>query len=226
MRLFEELLDTFEIADDDLRNRILSSARIQEYPANAEVISSIEASRAAYLVLEGKAKALLFSGEGNQIWFNDFRKGDFFGEMAAITTSDRSADVYSETALIVAKFDAQDFVSILQSDGQFCFFVTQQIVDRFRKTSKKMFELSALTVAGRTYAELLRIAGTEGAIDGSNLTIDNMPSVAELARRIYSTRETVSRVVNELQQKGFISRIDNKVTILNSEFFTFVGEQI
>jgi CRP-like cAMP-binding protein len=203
--------------------RALEAAAFKPYAKGDEVISSVETSRSAYLVLEGRAKALLYSADGNQIWFNDFKPGDFFGEMAAITGSGRSADIYAESALLVASFDAATFVELMQSDGAFCFLVTRQIVDRFRKTSERMFELSALSVAGRTYAELLRIAGQSRASESADMTIEDMPSLAELARRIHSTRETVSRVIGELQSKGFISRVDTKITILNSDFFSFVA---
>ena len=84
---------------------------------------------------------------------------------------------------------------------------------RIQHTSQRMFELSAWSATGRIYSELLRIA-TPGA-DGTALVIEPTPSMTELAARVNSTRETVSRTVNDLRRRGLLRKTNTGLELID-----------
>ena len=221
--LLEDLVATMEIADPTFERRLLSAAKIVTYCNKQQVISKHESHCDVFLILKGGARALLYSEHGNEVWFNDFGPGDFFGEMAAIVPADRSADIFASSDLIAARFAAKTFVELMKESGRLALFVTAQIVRRFRSTSDRMFELSALSAPGRIYAELLRIAEPDDVKNSDELVISSMPAMAELARRVNSTRETVSRTINDLEQRGLISRAKGRTAVVSPEIISFVS---
>ena len=221
--LLEQALDEMAFSRPETRERLLREAGFAEAEADHQMIATGETLNDVYLVLQGHARALLYSEQGNEVWFNDFGPGDFFGEMAAIAELDRSADIYASTPLLTARFNAETFVEAMQGDAQFGFFITRQIVARFRKTSDRMFEVSALSAAGRIYAELLRIAEQGGQDDTRWLTIAPMPGHLEIASRANTTRETVSRTIRSMEERGLMKRSGKNASIAALDSFTVVS---
>jgi DNA-binding GntR family transcriptional regulator len=62
------------------------------------------------------------------------------------------------------------------------------------------------------YAELLRLARL-----GDGKAIRPAPVLSALAIRVQSTRETVSRAVNDLERRGIIRRQDDALVIVASQ---------
>jgi CRP-like cAMP-binding protein len=62
-----------------------------------------------------------------------------------------------------------------------------------------VFEVSALAVRERVRRELVRLAATIGRPDGHGVTISPAPTHYEIAARIGSHREAVTREVNRLE---------------------------
>jgi CRP-like cAMP-binding protein len=81
---------------------LLQGARVVDAPANTAVIRHGEASEDAYFILSGQAVAGLNSEEGSFRSLSVMEPGDFFGEIAALTGSRRTADVVTaeETSLM------------------------------------------------------------------------------------------------------------------------------
>jgi len=65
-----------------------------------------------------------------------------------------------------------------------------------------VFELSALNVQARLHCELLRLAKT--GLDPHSLVIDPAPTHAELANRIGTHREAVTREMRALADRNII----------------------
>ena len=67
--------------------------------------------------------------------------------------------------------------------------------------ARRMVERTTLSATGRIYAELLRQAN-----EADGRTIRPLPTMSELALIVQSTRETVSRTINDLERRGYIDR--------------------
>lgn len=221
--LLHSVIAKMNIEQGGFAASVVDRVNVTHYRGKEQIISLDDTSASVFLVLSGSARALIYSEDGNEVWFNDFAAGDFFGEMAAIVPSDRTANIYSTGALTVAKFSAEEFIDLMRANGAFSLYVTKQIVTRFRRTSDRMYELSVLSAPGRVYAELLRIAKPNPKRPSDQLLIESMPAMTELARRVNSTRETVSRTISNLEQRGLISRADRKTAVISPEVVSFVA---
>ncbi|OYU73927.1 MAG: hypothetical protein CFE32_19435 [Alphaproteobacteria bacterium PA3] len=98
---------------------------------------------------------------------------------------------------------------LLESHPTLAMAVLRQVTARLSRTSRRMIERTTLSATGRIYAELLRQAG-----EGDGRTIRPVPTMTELALIVQSTRETVSRTINDLERRGFITRDKDALMIV------------
>jgi CRP-like cAMP-binding protein len=89
------------------RNAFLAGATIAKAPPGCAIVRVGEASNSAFFVLGGSAVAGI-PGEGEEIRsLGKIGPGDFFGEIAAVTGSPRTANVVTEEFTEVMEIPAQ-----------------------------------------------------------------------------------------------------------------------
>ena len=80
-----------------------------------------------------------------------------------------------------------------------------QFVAKIRTLTTRVYEFSALAVSNRIQAELLRLAKLAPE-DGKSVLIAAAPTHSEIASRISTHREAVTRELNRLSRLGIIER--------------------
>ena len=76
---------------------------------------------------------------------------------------------------------------------------------KIRELTNRVYEFSSLDVANRTRAELLRLA-LAGHRQGRSAKIAPAPTHAEIASRVSTHREAVTREINRLSKLGILER--------------------
>ncbi len=181
------------------------------YNNNELILSKEDDDNTVYFILSGSVKAVLYSQDGEETWLDEFKKGALFGEMPALGSSLRTATIMASSPVRVATIQAQKFLQLMEKHGSIGIKVDGTLTERIEHTTRRMFELSAVSAKGRVYSELLRLA----AISDDKLTIENLPAYTVFAKRINTTRETVSRTMNKLSQNGFIKKEGNTLKIIS-----------
>ncbi len=138
--------------------------------------------------------------------------GQSFGELSAIDLERRSANVLAIEETLLTRIEHRKFEALLRSHPTFAHFVMCQMSAMIRRLHNQMYELSALDGTHRIYAELLRMA-KNGEPDNGRVIIDNPPTHAEIACRIYSHREAVSRTYRALIKDGLLEKHSRQLII-------------
>ena len=86
--------------------RSCATRTIREVPAGTRVVEHGDAASSAYFILEGSATAGI-PDEGGYRGLSTMVAGDFFGEIAALTGSPRTADVVADTDLTLLEVPAE-----------------------------------------------------------------------------------------------------------------------
>ncbi len=92
--------------DPAMRDALLASSTIREIPTGATIVDEGEVGDAAYFILDGRAAAGTPSPDGGYRSLSSMTAGDFFGEIAALTGSRRTATVVAEEATTVVEVPA------------------------------------------------------------------------------------------------------------------------
>lgn len=171
-----------------------------------------DSSKDVFIINYGKVLVTFYTERGNKLSFTEMQAGQSFGELSAVDLKPRSANVLAieETSLTCIKH--HKFKSLLGEYPEFAHFIMCQMSTMIRRMHARMYELSALDGTHRIYAELLRIA-ENGYIDNGRVIVNNPPTHAEIACRINSHREAVSRTYRALIKDGLLEKYSKQLVI-------------
>jgi CRP/FNR family transcriptional regulator, cyclic AMP receptor protein len=179
--------------------------------AGAWIVDQSANDRDVYFIMSGQLRAVYNTARQDLI-FNDMKAGSIFGEMAAIDGAPRAASIFAIVDSLVAKMPAHVFVETMFIHRPLNEAVVRTLIERLRAMSLRVSELGALSVRSRVHAELLRLARRDRE-DPRRAIIVTPPNQSELAARINTRRETVSREINAMERSGLIERRRGAIVI-------------
>jgi len=183
-------------------------------PSGKQIVLANESSSDLYFVVNGKVRVLLYSAvEGKPVLFATLGAFEMFGEIAAIDGMPRSATVEAIEDCVLAVLPREQFLRFIHAYPAFSLAVMKQLAAQVRLLSDRVYEFSTLGVQARVYAELLRIAALAGEQNGQAL-LSPAPLLVDLAARVSTHREAVSRVISRLQENGIIRREGANIRVL------------
>lgn len=180
------------------------------------IIMRADNNNDVFVLLHGQAKVTIFSANGKAVGFRQIHPGDIFGEFSAIDGRERSATVEAIKSCTTLRFSAALFWELMESDRAFLSMVLNHLVNLLRSMTSRVVEFSTLAVKNRIYNELLRMAKATDGVDGE-YQVSPAPTHSEIAARISTHREAVSREFSRLKQLGVIERRGKALIVKNRE---------
>ena len=176
------------------------------------VIAHQEPSAAAYIVLGGQARATIFSVEGKMVAYRDIDQGEIFGELAAIDGMPRSANIVAIGDLTVGILAPERFAELVDTAPDFAWALLRHFAAQSRRMTERIFEFSTMVVRDRLVHELLRLADSTLTQAGA-AEIAPAPTHFELAARISTHREAVSREMSRLGKLGLVVKEKGRLVL-------------
>ena len=177
-----------------------------------QIISREADDRDLYFIVAGRVRVTTYSAGGREVSFRDLGAGDCFGEVAAIDGKPRSADVIALESTLVAALPPAAFWRLAREEPLVAQRMLLRLADSVRGLSERVIDLSTLDVQNRIYGELLRLA-REAGVAGNTARIDPAPKHADLAARVSTYREQVTRELSALVKTGILERGDHALVI-------------
>lgn len=186
----------------------------RHFDADQQIISREAADRDVYLIVSGRIRVTTYSAGGRQVTFRDASAGEYFGELAAIDDLPRSADVVALESTLLASMSPALFRNLLRNEPTVTERILLQLASLVRSLSERVIDLSTLGVQHRIHAELLRLARDAG-IKGNKARLDPTPKHAEIASRVSTYREQVTREISALARLGLVARDGRALIVLD-----------
>jgi len=194
--------------DESDRAALAERWNVRRYGRKEMIIAHDEESRDVFFVLEGRAEATVYSGSGKAVAYRDIEPGGIFGEMSAIDGAPRSASVTALDDVVLARLPESAFREIVDARPGIAWALLTHLTFQMRRMTERIFEFSTLVVRKRLIRELLRLADRDGMV-----SIKPIPTHADLAARIGTHREAVSREMSWLAKQGLIARRKDELHI-------------
>lgn len=188
------------------------ACRWRSYGGGQLILSHHDLSNDVYFIVSGKVRVVIYSPAGKEVSFGELTAGSMFGEIAAIDGKPRSASIIAETDALIADMPAAAFTKLLAAHPEIAARVLRQFADLVRQLSTRIFEFSVLAVKNRIHAELLRLA-RRGSIEGNRAVLSPAPTHSDIASRVSTHREAVTRELNALARDGLLERSGGAVAI-------------
>jgi CRP/FNR family cyclic AMP-dependent transcriptional regulator len=194
---------------------IASRCKNARYKKGEVVFYKTDMSTDLYIVISGKLKAVLADEEGDEMVIALFEKGAFFGELSLLDDKGRSATIVADTDAELAVLKKDVFLELLYKNPRISVELMTTLVERLRKADELIESLAFLEVAERLVRTLLEVAADDttsmtGFRKAGKLTHK------ELAARIGSSREAVSKCLKVLSGKGIVRESDGYILIAHN----------
>ena len=196
---------------DHALERVTRLCAWSHHEPEEQILSFQDPSTKVLFLLSGKARVVIYSREGKGVVFRDLAAGTMFGEIAAIDRKPRSASVEALAPCTVASLSAENFERLMLEEPAVALATLQHLATNVRVLSERVFEFSTLLVQNRVHAELLRLANDVGGEE--EVVLSPTPSLSDIAGRISTHREAVSRELSRLAAKGLLRRQGANLTI-------------
>jgi CRP/FNR family transcriptional regulator, cyclic AMP receptor protein len=184
----------------------------RRYLPEQQIISREADDRDLHLIVSGRVRVTTYSAGGRQVTFRDIGAGDCVGEVAAIDGKPRSADVIALEATLLASLPPAAFWRLVRDEPVVAERMLLRLASMVRGLSERVIDLSTLGVQNRIYAELLRLA-REAGVNGNTARIDPAPKHIDLASRVSTYREQVTRELSALVRMGIVERGNHALVI-------------
>tara|TARA_B100002051_G_C16722429_1_gene633280 strand:- start:1388 stop:2074 length:687 start_codon:yes stop_codon:yes gene_type:complete len=157
-----------------------------------------------FLIRTGIAKVRSFTENGEERVFCILGAGEVFGEMALIDGQSRSADVVALTPVTLVKLAGNPVLKSLNSNPSFALEIAKLEAARLRDLNRR-FALQGEDATTRLLDTLAYLSRKHAPDLKDALSVPEMAQ-QELANLAGLSRETTSRILSKLRERGVIVR--------------------
>ena len=180
---------------------VASAVIKRRYKRGEAIVEQGKQSNALAIILNGRARVVTTDAKGREVILAILHPGDYMGEMSLIDNEPHSATVRTEVQTDVLVVGRPEFARCLPENSSMACALMRGLVQRLRQADRKIESLALMDVYGRVARSLLEsaVADREG-----KLVIRDKVSRQDLAKMVGASREMVSRVMKDLEERGFI----------------------
>ena len=208
-------IDLFQGLDPAALAQVERLVTLRRFGAGKTVVTHRDESREAFLILEGTVRITLFSPAGREVSYRDQKAGTSFGELPAIDGESRSASVVALADALIGVMTAANFRHVLQAYPSVALAELQKLTHLVRLLTHRIYWLST-PVPTRICAELRDLA-CENMIGPNVARLSPPPKHTDIANRLATHREAVSRVFSQLKRAGIVRRGRGEILVLDVE---------
>jgi CRP-like cAMP-binding protein len=109
------------------------AARLTErsYQKEDFIVTQGKGGEGFFVISSGSAEAIRVRADGTKVVLNPLNEGDFFGELALLSDSTRTASVVATAPTVCYILTRWDFLGLLKDDVDMSVTVLQELAERF-----------------------------------------------------------------------------------------------
>ena len=180
------------------------------------IVEQGKKTNALFILLNGRARVMTTDSRGREVILATLRPGDHIGEMSLIDNETHSATVRTEVQTDVLMLGRAEFARCLPENTSMAYAIMRGLVQRLRHADRKIESLALLDVYGRVARALLEFAVEEGGMQ----VIREKVSRQDVAKMVGASREMVSRVMKDLEERGYIQTREDGSTVIQDRLNT------
>jgi CRP-like cAMP-binding protein len=204
------------LREEDLK-RIRGIALLKQVVKKEVLFSDGEEAKGFYVILSGKIKLYKISPEGKEQILHMVSAPDAFAEAALFLEGSYPAFAEALVNSQLLFFPKRDFIHLIERNPKLSINMIVSLSDFLRKFASLIEELSLKEVSSRVAKYLIDFS-LKSAKDGKNpKEVDLDLSKTQLASKLGTISETLSRTLSKMKAKGIIGVNKNKILILNRE---------
>lgn len=199
--------------NDQQLDLLMHQMQFRQYAKGLIVLHEGEEADALCFLLEGRLKVVTFTESGKEVGLSVIEPVCHFGEMALIDNLPRSASVVTVTKSLVAVLPKANALTWLLQEPSISLRLMKDLVQMLRNANQQLLLLGYQHAQTRIAALLLQTLHEQNRQGQIAAPL----SQQDLANMTNTTRETVSRVLNQFVDAGILKREGRRLVILDVE---------
>jgi CRP-like cAMP-binding protein len=193
---------------------VKTSLRFKGFARRETVIQKGSPGDSLLFLLSGKLQVVDVTEDGRTVGLRMLSEGDFFGEIAVIQASPRSASVIALSEVLVAFLPSKITLHLFSHSPSVAKHMLHRLAAKIQQDSQFRSLLSIHNASKRifTFIELMKEKKP-----GNLEVIENLPTHQDIASMINTSRETVTRTLLILIQQGIVQKDMHRLIIRKPE---------
>jgi CRP-like cAMP-binding protein len=202
-----------DLSDEEIL-AIRSDLRFRQYNKRHVVLQKGGTGDGLLFLLSGQLQVIDVTEDGRAIGLRMLKPGDFFGEIAVINNSTRTASVVALTDVLVAFLPAPTALRLFSHSPSVANQMLRHLAAKIQHDSEFRTLLSINNTTRRIYTFLFLLKKNQ---PGSSGVLENVPTHQDIANMINTSRETVTRALLVLVQRGIVEKDMHRLIIRDPE---------
>ena len=206
----------FSLLTTEQAQTIADSVVKRRFRRGELVVEQGRKSNALFILLNGRARVLTADARGREVILAVLQAGDYVGEMSLIDNEPHSATVRAEVQTDMLILGRQEFARCLPEGSSLAYAILRGLVARLRNADRQIESLALLDVYGRVARTLLDMAEDDNGVK----VIRGKVSRQDMAKVVGASREMVSRVMKDLEERGMIETQESGAVVLKDRLLS------
>lgn len=170
------------------------------------IVEQGKKSHALFIILSGRARVVMTDRRAREVILAVLGPGDYIGEISLIDGKSHSANVQAEVQTDLLVLGHVEFNRCLAENHAAANSVIKGLASRLRKADEKISALALMDVYGRVAQVLVSFSRP---IDARRMEVQEKITRQDIAKMVGASREMVSRVMRDFEERGFIKTRKN-----------------
>ena len=204
------------LKEEDLK-RIRAIASLRQIEKKEILFSDGEETRGFYVILSGRVKLFKVSPEGKEQILHIVSAPDAFAEAALFLEGTYPAFAEAMTDCQLLYFPKRDFIQLIEKNPQLSINMIVTLSHYLKRFASLIEELSLKEVSSRVAKYIVDLSMKSSKEGKSPKEVELDLSKTQLALKLGTVSETLSRTLAKMRAKRIIDVKKNKIIILNRE---------
>jgi CRP/FNR family cyclic AMP-dependent transcriptional regulator len=173
-------------------------------PSGVVLFVEGQSPRGVYVVCSGKVKLSTTSKEGKVLILKQAEAGEALGLSAAVSGTNYEMTAETSSACQLNFIGRQDLMNLLQNHSEVGMHATQSLSREFQSAYRDIHDLVLARSSSGKLARLLLSCAPPMSPQSDEQRLRSAMTHEEMAQRIGSSRETVTRLLSNLKKKRLI----------------------
>lgn len=186
----------------------LSAGRAEELPAGTNIFMQGDAASDLYLITRGRVRAFTLSPAGKETTLEVMEAGRIFGELALLSGSYRSVSIQTVTDCQIVTASTEKLLPLCLDSEELTMLIFRHMADTCNYLTHQISRLVQYDSVQKVADFLLCEAESRGC---TKLPYTHQ----EIADSVSLNRVTVSRILSDFKEKGWIDSHYGSIFILS-----------
>jgi CRP-like cAMP-binding protein len=198
--------------DPQTLGRVGQAMTFRSYSRGTYVLHKGDEGTYLLFLLSGRLRVMDLTEDGREVGFSFLLPGDYTGELSIIDGMPRSASVVAAEHSLLAFLHRARAQELIYTQPLVAERVLKRTVAKIRQASNYRTMLGISNAFQRFFTLICQMAAPG---PGGLVVIENLPTQQEIAAMINTSRETVSRALRIILERGIVEKDLRRLIVRN-----------